>query len=284
MVIIHNIFRSIADKTMKTRLTASTLILVFSLHMGGCASIVTGQDQLVSVTTPNCPGSACTLKNEEGTYYVHQTPGNVSVDREYGDLIVTCTKLGNAPFSMNVSSSTKGMAFGNILLGGGIGAIVDAGTGAAYDYPDEIVVPIDCRSPEELAAAPKSGSYDAEAAKPVNLNVCEYPIYVLNDASGEIYKSRCQDGNVGVIRCNDGQCIPLNVASKADDTASSNNAPKTLEPKHKTAANAIATDRECAESVVAVDVTEKTETWMAKCDAGKFVFINCEYAGCSVRE
>jgi hypothetical protein len=32
------------------------------------------------------------------------------------------------------------MAFGNILLGGVIGAAVDVGTGAAYDYPSLITV------------------------------------------------------------------------------------------------------------------------------------------------
>jgi hypothetical protein len=39
-----------------------------------------------------------------------------------------------------VKSKTKGMAFGNILFGGAIGAGVDAGTGAAYDYPQLISV------------------------------------------------------------------------------------------------------------------------------------------------
>ena len=32
------------------------------------------------------------------------------------------------------------MAFGNILFGGVIGAAVDVGTGAAYDYPPLITV------------------------------------------------------------------------------------------------------------------------------------------------
>ncbi len=32
------------------------------------------------------------------------------------------------------------MAFGNILFGGIIGGAVDAGSGAAYDYPANIVV------------------------------------------------------------------------------------------------------------------------------------------------
>jgi hypothetical protein len=37
-------------------------------------------------------------------------------------------------------SDTKGMVFGNILLGGVVGAGVDIATGAAYDYPEVIAV------------------------------------------------------------------------------------------------------------------------------------------------
>jgi hypothetical protein len=37
------------------------------------------------------------------------------------------------------------MAYGNILLGGVIGAGVDVVNGAAYDYPSEVSVPLDCK-------------------------------------------------------------------------------------------------------------------------------------------
>jgi hypothetical protein len=55
-----------------------------------------------------------------------------------------CTKEGFPAATTTVASSTKGMAFGNILFGGLIGAGVDAGTGAAYDYPNTILVPMAC--------------------------------------------------------------------------------------------------------------------------------------------
>jgi hypothetical protein len=34
------------------------------------------------------------------------------------------------------------MMFGNILAGGIIGGAIDAGTGAGYDYPTTITVPL----------------------------------------------------------------------------------------------------------------------------------------------
>lgn len=50
-------------------------------------------------------------------------------------MAVRCEKDGVAPGLLTAKSSTKGMAFGNILFGGIIGAGVDISTGAAYDYP-----------------------------------------------------------------------------------------------------------------------------------------------------
>ena len=109
----------------------------------GCASIVNGQNQSVSVNTPGCEPAACTLTNEKGTWFVN-TPGSVVVRRAYGAMAVSCVKEGFAPGTATIASATKGMAFGNILLGGVIGAGVDIGTGAAYDYPELITVSMTC--------------------------------------------------------------------------------------------------------------------------------------------
>jgi hypothetical protein len=72
-------------------------------------------------------------------FYV-TTPGTVTINRAYDDLNVKCEKDGMQPGLAAVKSNTKGMAFGNILFGGVIGAAVDAGSGAAYDYPNLITV------------------------------------------------------------------------------------------------------------------------------------------------
>lgn len=65
--------------------------------------------------------------------------------RAAGALTVTCTKEGMKSDSVDAAESvTKGIAFGNILLGGIIGAGVDVGTGAAYEYPQVISIPMDC--------------------------------------------------------------------------------------------------------------------------------------------
>jgi hypothetical protein len=62
------------------------------------------------------------------------------VRRSYENLAVLCEKPGLEAGLTSAKSSTKAMAFGNILFGGLIGVGVDTMSGAAYDYPDMIVV------------------------------------------------------------------------------------------------------------------------------------------------
>ncbi len=118
-------------------------ILSSALAITGCASIVNGSNQTLSVETrlkgEMVQGATCELKNPKGTYFVN-SPGTVVVNRAYDDLIVKCEKAGLSPGVVTAKSSTKAMAFGNIIFGGIIGAGVDVGTGAAYDYPSLITV------------------------------------------------------------------------------------------------------------------------------------------------
>lgn len=114
-------------------------LAVLSVLLSGCASITTGHGQPLSVETRDqsgkpVTGAACRLVNDKGTYFIN-TPGTVGVKRSYEDMHVHCTKEPLEPGAATVKSSTKGMAFGNILFGGIIGAAIDVGSGAAYDYP-----------------------------------------------------------------------------------------------------------------------------------------------------
>lgn len=109
----------------------------------GCASIVGGTGQVVSVETHQAErpveGARCEMVNSKGTYHV-TTPGTVTVSRAYGNLKVRCDKEGVATGTATVVSATKVLAFGNILFGGAIGVAVDTTSGAAYDYPEFIRV------------------------------------------------------------------------------------------------------------------------------------------------
>jgi len=126
------------SKRVVKRIMAVIFSSLFAILITGCASIVNGQNQPVSVSTGQVKGAACALQNNKGKWYVPNTPGSVTVQRSYQDLHVACEKKGYTPADQKVASKTKGMAFGNVLFGGVIGAGVDMADGAAYDYPNEI--------------------------------------------------------------------------------------------------------------------------------------------------
>lgn len=117
-------------------------VLVFSsaLALTSCATITTGGHQKLAVKSGRVSGAHCTLKNSKGKWNVN-TPGSVSVDRSADDLTVSCSKNGSSKTTI-VTAHTGAGYYGNILVGGAIGRMVDASNGSAYSYPDTIDVPL----------------------------------------------------------------------------------------------------------------------------------------------
>ena len=130
------------NNSIQVQKVLMALLSVIALLSTGCASIVNGNHQPISVDTGSVKNASCELVNNKGTWYVPSTPGSVVVNRSFNDLHITCQKPGYRNSIANVNSSTKGMAFGNIVFGGVIGAGVDMADGAAYDYPTLIQVPM----------------------------------------------------------------------------------------------------------------------------------------------
>ena len=120
------------------------ILLIFSLlFLSNCASIMSDSVQAISVDTPNCRSAKCTLNNSNGVYFVQSTPGTVSVEKAFGDLTVTCEKDGQT-FTSTHQSKANVATYGNILLGGIPGALIDGGSGKGYDYPNYIVNNLSC--------------------------------------------------------------------------------------------------------------------------------------------
>jgi hypothetical protein len=115
-------------------------LTALSAFASGCSTLTgDGTSQNLSVmtyTTDNkdLTGASCELRNDEGTWTA-VTPASVMVRRSNKDLMVKCTKPGLADARANVVSKTKANMWGNIIIGGGIGAIIDHNNGSAYQYP-----------------------------------------------------------------------------------------------------------------------------------------------------
>lgn len=131
------------------------VVLVLAL-LSGCATITRGTSESFVIET-DPPGAAATLTNGMSC----TTPCSLKVKRR-GDFVVTLEREGYEPVTATVTSSVDGggaagMA-GNVILGGLIGAGVDAGSGAMHSHkPNPLTVSM-------VKAGEGSASADVESA------------------------------------------------------------------------------------------------------------------------
>ena len=68
------------------------------------------------------------------------TPGSIRLDKSKNDMVVTCSKRGYQTATVSQSPKFDGTTFGNIILGGIIGAVADAASGADFEYPGQVTL------------------------------------------------------------------------------------------------------------------------------------------------
>ncbi|MCE2988680.1 MAG: hypothetical protein ACK50D_12100 [Burkholderiales bacterium] len=122
-----------------TKLALSSLTLIL---LSGCASVVNDSTHPLRVETKNSSGETiagadCRISNDYGAITV-KSGDTAQVRRSSKDLDITCKHPQNPDASGRaISRANMGVA-GNIIFGGGIGAIIDHNKGTAYTYPSWI--------------------------------------------------------------------------------------------------------------------------------------------------
>jgi hypothetical protein len=138
--------------------TATSLVTCIAIT--GCASVAGNSSQPVSVSTivdnKEVTGIGCTLMNDAGKWFV-TTPASVTIHKSTGDLAIDCSKEMNLVGHETIVSKSNGAVWGNILLGGGIGYLVDRNTGAGFDYPNNVVIPLHKIDKDAGSATPALG-------------------------------------------------------------------------------------------------------------------------------
>ncbi|MGD9535551.1 MAG: hypothetical protein AB7P52_03965 [Alphaproteobacteria bacterium] len=131
-------------------IAAASAAMLGGLALSACATVMEGSSQSIAIaTTPS--GATCHVEREsEQLGAVAGTPGSLHIEKSKNDITVTCAKPGFETARVSYSPEFVGTTFGNILLGGGIGAIIDASTGANYVYPTEVSLTL---APEEPATS-----------------------------------------------------------------------------------------------------------------------------------
>jgi hypothetical protein len=119
-------------------------VVFAALSAGGCATITSSEMQQINLSASTSDGQPvtganCALRNDKGTWQ-GTTPGFVSVHKSSQDLSVECKKDGVPDGLLRAISRVSGGMVGNIIFGGGIGAIIDHTKGTGYNYPDNMPV------------------------------------------------------------------------------------------------------------------------------------------------
>lgn len=112
---------------------------VIAASCAGCASIVNDSTQPMKLETKTSSGAvvagaACQITNDYGSISA-KSGETLQVRRSSKDMDITCKDPANPDaVGRAISRANAGLA-GNIIFGGGIGAIIDHNKGTAYTYP-----------------------------------------------------------------------------------------------------------------------------------------------------
>src|SRR5688572_16332852 len=125
--------------------TCRTIVALIALTAAsGCATLTSSDVQPLALTTHTEQGQAvekvkCTARNDKG-FWEATSPAILQVRRSPEDLLVECKVEGQPDGHLKAVSRVAGGMFGNIIFGGGIGAIIDHSRGTGYNYPDRLPV------------------------------------------------------------------------------------------------------------------------------------------------
>jgi len=110
-----------------------TIVFLLTMCASGCATVVSGKYQTISVTS-DPPGVK--VKSSSGPYLI--TPGSLQLRRNEDHTLVA-EYAGSDPQQRELKHKLQGWFWGNILLGGIIGGVVDLSTGASDKLvPDKV--------------------------------------------------------------------------------------------------------------------------------------------------
>jgi hypothetical protein len=118
---------------MKKEVLAMGIILAVSLSVSGCATIINGTTQKVPI---NSNPQGATAKAQDGANCT--TPCSLELKRGQ-DHIIQIKKEGYEELSVGCQHVMSGVIAGNILLGGLIGAGIDAASGSMYRLTPESI-------------------------------------------------------------------------------------------------------------------------------------------------
>jgi hypothetical protein len=130
-------------------------LATLSLALGGCATVVSGTTQTIGINS-DPQGADCQFSRKGAVVgRVNPTPGTMQISKDYESVAVLCRKDDFDDLAGVIGSEFQAMTLGNILLGGIIGVVVDAASGAMMKYPESVTFTLVPKLFDSVAARDK---------------------------------------------------------------------------------------------------------------------------------
>lgn len=114
-------------------------VILGAVLVSGCATITKGTTEIVDVRLRDCPSDMeCVATNKKGTWEF-TGPGTVRVKKSDDSLRIDCRADGKTA-NATLTPSSDNMIWGNVIVGGVIGAGVDANSDAHWELQDSITL------------------------------------------------------------------------------------------------------------------------------------------------
>ena len=114
--------------------------LVALVFLTGCSTVTKGTTQTISIMTPGAHGAECQLTSPAIGTQTMIAPGNIALSKSRKDIQVVCRKECFEDGVGTIQSKVAAMTAGNVILGGGIGLVVDAASGAMNKYEPNLTI------------------------------------------------------------------------------------------------------------------------------------------------
>ncbi|MDB6058695.1 MAG: hypothetical protein JWO95_2539 [Verrucomicrobiales bacterium] len=125
------------------KLLNSAAFVALSIVISGCASIISGTNQTINITSVPDAADVKIEKltiAENYTAFEGKTPAKATLPRK-GSYLVTVSLAGYQKAQIPLDPGMNGWVWGNLLFGGLVGVVIDSSDGAANKLnPDEIKV------------------------------------------------------------------------------------------------------------------------------------------------
>lgn len=117
------------------------VLLAALVGLTSCSSIVNESHLPINLSFSDNSGGECALRNKRESYQT-QIPASVLVRRSDDPLVYDCTTSDGRKANGSINSKVGQTMAGNIIFGGGIGAVIDANNDMHREYPGSFVIPV----------------------------------------------------------------------------------------------------------------------------------------------